>query len=184
MHLEEVPEDEAAVFSYRLTGTLKPSSAHEAALLWRGGLFIVTTNELDEEALSNAALLAGYQGQHQVERGFRFLKDPAFLASALFLRTPRRVMALLMVMTLCLMVYAALQWRIRRGLAAAAATIADQKGKPTGRPTARWVFYVFEGIDVLAVAGRRMVLNLKEGHKTVLAVLGSRYRIYYQSHAP
>lgn len=175
---------EAASFSYRLTGDLVLSSEHEAALVWRGGLFIVTTNELDEEVLSNEALLAGYKGQHQVERGFRFLKDPVFLASALFLRTPRRVMALLMVMTLCLLVYAALEWRIRRGLGETEEVIADQKGKPTSRPTTRWVFYVFEGIDVLAVGDQRLVLNLSAAHETVLSVLGSRYRMYYQSQAP
>lgn len=184
MRLAEEAVTETATFSYCLNGNLVPSSEHEAALIWRGGLFIVTTNELDEEALSNEALLAGYQGQHQVERGFRFLKDPVFLASAIFLRTPPRVMALLMVMTLCLMVYAALEWRIRQGLDEAEATIADQKGKPTARPTARWVFYVFEGIDVLAIGGERLVLNLRAPHETVLHVLGLRYRTYYQSHAP
>ena len=170
--------------SYRLDGKLIPSSEREAEMVWRGGLFIVTTNELDETALSNAALLAGYKGQHQVERGFRFLKDPAFLASALFLRTPERVMALLMVMTLCLMVYASLEWRIREGLREQGEAIPDQKGKPTRRPTARWVFYVFEGIHVLVVGEQRLVLNLKEPHEIILRVLGSRYCLYYQSHAP
>ena len=41
------------------------------------------------------------------ERGFRFLKDPMFLASTLFLKKAQRIMALLFVMTLCLLVYAA-----------------------------------------------------------------------------
>jgi transposase len=42
-----------------------------------------------------------------VERGFRFLKDPPFLASSLSLKKPERLMALLMVMTGCLLVYVA-----------------------------------------------------------------------------
>lgn len=42
-----------------------------------------------------------------MERGFRFLKDPMFLASTLFLKKAQRIMALLFVMTLCLLVYAA-----------------------------------------------------------------------------
>ena len=46
--------------------------------------FILATNELDEEALSDTEVLVGYQGQGLVERGFRFLKDPMFLASSLF----------------------------------------------------------------------------------------------------
>ena len=52
--------------------------------------------------------------QQKVERGFRFLKDPVFLSSTLFLKTPRRIMALMAVMTLCLLVYAAVQWRVRQ----------------------------------------------------------------------
>ena len=39
------------------------------------------------------------------ERGFRFLKDPLFFASSLFLKNPKRIMALLMVMLLSLLVY-------------------------------------------------------------------------------
>ena len=53
-------------------------------------------------------MLAGYKGQARAERGFRFLKDPQFLASSLYLKKPERIMALLMVMTVCLLVYAAL----------------------------------------------------------------------------
>ena len=39
-------------------------------------------------------------------------------------------MALLMVMTVCLLVYAALQYCIRQALKAHQATFPDQKGKP------------------------------------------------------
>ena len=54
-------------------------------------------------------LLDGYKGHVQAERGFRFLKDPQFLASSLYRKKPERIMALLMVMTVCLLVYAALE---------------------------------------------------------------------------
>ncbi len=40
-----------------------------------------------------------------VERGFRFLKDPIFFTSTLFLKKPERIEALLMVMTLSLLIY-------------------------------------------------------------------------------
>ena len=46
-------------------------------------------------------MLNGYKGQARAERGFRFLKDSQFLASSLYLKKPERVMALLMVMTVC-----------------------------------------------------------------------------------
>ncbi len=62
------------------------------------------------------------------------------MASTLFLKSPKRIMALMAVMTLCLMVYAALEHRIRQGLAEHRPTFPDQKGNPAECPTARWVF--------------------------------------------
>ena len=81
-------------------------------------------------------MLGAYKAQgSKVERGFRFLKDPMFLASTLYLKRVERLMALLMVMTVCLLVYAALEHRIRKTLAEHDESVPDQKGKPTRRPT-------------------------------------------------
>jgi len=87
-----------------------PSEERIARLLKRKSLFIVATNELDDETLSPEEMLEGYKGQVQVERGFRFLKDPQFMASSFFLESERRIMALLMVMTLCLLVCESRVW--------------------------------------------------------------------------
>lgn len=80
------------------------------------GYFILSTNELDQNSLHAGELLSAYKSQQQVEGGFRFLKSPEFLVSSLYLKKPERIEALLMVMTLCLMVYAAIQHRIRHEL--------------------------------------------------------------------
>jgi len=165
-----------------LEGRLVPSKERIAKLLKRKSLFIVATNELDEDKLSAEEMLEGYKGQVQVERGFRFLKDPRFMASSFFLESERRIMALLMVMTLCLLVYSALEWRIREGLQAQDLAFPDQKGNPTQRPTARWVFERFLGIHVLFEGQRRLVLNMKERHQIILTVLGKRYDRLYASH--
>ena len=178
---EITPTDEV---SYRIRGEAVVSRARQAKLIARKSMFILATNELDEEALPAEQVLSAYKGQAKVERGFRFLKDPVFLASSLFLKNEKRIMALLMVMTICLLVYAALEWRIRQGLKQQGQSIPDQKGKPTQRPTARWVFYSFEGIHVLLVGRKQLVLNLQERHEVVLAVLGERYQSKYQSHSP
>jgi transposase len=53
-------------------------------------------------ALTDAEVVAGYKGQSAVERGFRFLKDPVFFVSSLFVKKPSRLQGLLMVMTLAL----------------------------------------------------------------------------------
>jgi transposase len=165
-------------------GTLMPSEERKAEILKQKSLPVVATNELDKEELPAEELLRGYKGQAQVERGFRFLKDPQFMASSFYLQSERRIMALLMVMTLCLMVYSALEWRIREGLQAQDLTFPDQKGNPTQRPTARWVFESFLGIHVLFEGQRRLVLNMKERHTPILTVLGQRYERLYASRPP
>ena len=102
-----------------------PSEEQKAQILKKKSLFILATNELilamgelDEETLPAEDLLRGCKGQVRVERGFRFLKEPWFMASSIYLQNEKRIMALLMVMTLCLLVYSALEWRIREGLQA------------------------------------------------------------------
>ena len=141
----------------------------------------LATNDTKGAVLSDEQVLEAYRkDQQKVERGFRFLKDPLFMASTLFLKTPRRIMALMAIMTLCLMVYAALEHRIRQSLAQQSQTFPNQKGKPTERPTARWVFQSFMDIHVLLVAPfTEVVPNLKAHHRALLALLGERYVTLY-----
>jgi transposase len=123
----------------------------------------------------------GYKGQARAERGFRFLQDPQFLASSLSLKKPERIMALLMVMTVCLLVYAALEYRIRTVLKEQEATFPDQTGKRMQNPTARWVFHDFVGIHVLYIPGQGlMMLNLTDEHQHLLQLLGKRYAWFYR----
>ncbi|MBO9497020.1 IS1634 family transposase [Thalassotalea sp. G20_0] len=110
------------------------------------GCFIPGTNELDQNCMNATELLSTYKSQQQVEGGFRFLKSPDFLVSSLYLKKAERIEALLMVMTLCLMVYAAIQHRIRHELKKQSRVFSNQKKKPCQNPTARWVFFCFQGI--------------------------------------
>jgi transposase len=92
---------------YHITGALASRLTDRQARGDQQSCFILATNELDEGQLSSQAVLDGYKGQASAARGFRFLKAPQFLASSLYLKKPERIMALLMVMTVCLLVYAA-----------------------------------------------------------------------------
>ena len=166
---------------YHIAGALASRLTDRRARVDQQSCFILATNELDEDQLSSQAVLDGYKGQAQAERGFRFLKDPQFLASSLYLKKPERIMALLMVMTVCLLVYAALEYRIRTALKEYGATFPDQKGKHIQNPTARWVFHYFVGIHVLRIPGHPyIVLNLTEEHLHLLQLLGKRYVWFYR----
>ena len=98
-------------------------------------------------------MLGRYKDQTRtVERGFRSLQDPLFFASSTFLKRPERVMAL------ALLVYALGEWALRRGLAETGSSLPNQKGRPTQRPTLRWVFQLFIWVRLLG-AGRYYLLE-------------------------
>jgi transposase len=165
---------------YQIEGALASSIAAHAALVAQQSCFILATNALDDRTLPPLELLEGYQGQQHVERGFRFLKDPRFLAASLYLKKPERIMALLMVMTVCLLVYAALEYRIRTGLTTSQATFPSQTGQPVQNPTARWVFQYFGGIHLLRIPGEgAFVLNVNDQHRQLLRILGRAYEAFY-----
>jgi transposase len=169
-----------AGYDYHLELNLacRPEQHHQR--VWRKSCFILATNQTDTEALTDDELLAAYKDQQNVERGFRFFKDPQFMAATLFLKSPQRIMALMMIMTLCLMVYAALEYRIRQALADHECVFPNQKNQPTTTPTARWVFHYFTGIHLLIIAQlNSLVLNLNEHHIALLTLLGERYERLY-----
>jgi transposase len=175
------PGAQPAQLVYHIAGALASRLTDRQARVDQQSCFILATNELDEGPLSPQAVLDGYKGQARAERGFRFLKAPQFLASSLYLKKPERIMALLMVMTVCLLVYAALEYRIRTALKDTEVTFPDQKGRRIQNPTARWVFHYFVGIHVLYIPGQGlMVLNLTDEHWHLLELLGKRYAWFYR----
>jgi transposase len=110
----------------QIAGTLASSLAARQALIDQPSCFMLATNELDAPPLPPQQLWEGYNGQTHVERGLRFLKNPEFVASSLDLNKPERIMALLMVMTVCVFVYAALEYRSRQALQGHDATFPNQ----------------------------------------------------------
>ena len=140
--------------------------------LFKQSLFIIATNLEVKTIEQQEELLNIYKAQHNVERGFRFIKDPSIVASSFFVQKPERVEALMFVMTTCLLIYAALEYRIRKLLEDNDKSVPDQKGKQTKRPTARWVFQLFTGIHVLTLPdGKKLILNMKEEHRDLLSLL-------------
>jgi transposase len=144
------------------------------------GMFILATNDTDNRELSMVALLEHYKFQQKVERGFRFLKSPEFLTSSIFLKKPQRIEALLMIMTLSLLVYASLEHKIREQLTQSDAFFPSMvKNKTTTKPTARWVFLKFAGIDILEFDHQRFITGVQEHQARLLKLLGRPYESIY-----
>lgn len=175
----------AQIVGWQVTGQLTVKEEVVEERRQRLGRFIIATNVLDEETLPHTQLLNVYKQQGSaVERGFRFLKDPLFFADSLFLKSPARIMAMIMIMGLALLVYALAERQIRRQLAAQNETIPDQTGKPTQRPTMRRIAQIFEGVDLLIIQHNdqivaRQILNMTDVRRKIVGLLGPEVAYCY-----
>jgi transposase len=153
---------EKVVTGYYIKASFTRSTEVIAKIINSKGRFILATNNLDITKTSDEEMLSEYKEQQNVESGFRFLKDPWFMVDSVFLKLPRRVEALMMVMTLCLMVYNVAQYRLREALKLQAETWPNQLGKATNKPTIRWVFQIMEGIGIVRFFKKNIVQPVKE----------------------
>jgi transposase len=169
---------------WQVAATVAVEAEAVTHVVQRKASFLVATNVLDASQLSDQDLIQTYKEQHSVERGFSFLKDPLFLASSIFVKTPSRIVALSLVMVLCLLVYRLAEHRLRAQLAATGQTVPSQLKQPTDRPTMRWMFQCFEGISLVAVTlsngpPHREIAGLEPLHAQVVRLLGASCATLY-----
>lgn len=164
---------------YKVETTFTRNTAAIGALINSKGRFILATNDLDIEGYPDANMLREYKEQQSVEGGFRFLKDPWFMVDSVFLKLPRRIESLMMVMSLCLMVYNVAQYRLREALKLQEETLPNQLGKEVKTPTMRWIFQIMEGIGIvrfweenLRKPIRELITNLNNLRKKIILLMG------------
>ncbi len=86
---------------WQIQARMRPDVDHMESAKRYHACFVLGTN-ISPFDVSNLDVIAGSKGQAQVEGGLRFLKDPLFFVSSLFVKKPCRISGLLMVMTLAL----------------------------------------------------------------------------------
>ena len=149
------------------------------------GRFVLATNVLDKEELSDESMLFEYKEQCEIERGFRFIKNDTFGLDEVYLKKPERIGALMAIMTLCLFIYGLAQYRLREVLKTENEVLPDQKKKPTQTPTLLWIFTLFSAVIMVnlqshaEVGGKRIVLNLHPVHKKIILLFGEQARKIY-----
>jgi len=147
------------------------------------GRFILSTNELDKKELPDNEILKEYKAQSGTERGFKFIKDDSFELDSIFLKKPERIEALMMIMTLCLMIYGVSQYTLRNALQAAKESIPDQKRKETDTPSMKWVYFLFSGVHELTInlegQLKKLVINVNPILKKIVSYFGERARQIY-----
>lgn len=170
------PGADKAVVGYKIQASL--SSCLEKIQLEKQklGRFILATNQLDKKNLDNHNVLIQYKEQSCVESGFKFIKNNAFELDSFYLKKPKRIGALMMIMTLCLMVYNFAQYQLRKCLDEHNEVLPNQVGKPITNPTMKWIAELMHMIAVVTIrsdnTSHRIVTNLKKVHERIIIYFG------------
>lgn len=138
------------------------------------GCFVLITNEPfeSEGGMSSLDLLRLYKDQHSIEQNFGFLKDP-LIVNALFLKSPKRIEALGLILVLALMVWRLMERTMRMSLRESGSKVTGWDKKPTSRPTSFMMTTKFLSIIVLRLGGRRRLGNpLRTVQADYLHILG------------
>ena len=173
-------KDTSGEISYQISATVSQDESKINTELLSAGRFIIATNVLDSQELSNDSMLSEYKAQQSCERGFSFLKDPLFFADSIFLKSPERIESLGMIMGLCLLVYTLAQRHIRNALLESKSTIKNQLGKATNRPTLRWIFQCFQCIHLVTLNQEKHISNWNKDRDFILSLLPDDCLRYYQ----
>jgi transposase len=146
----------------------------------REGRFVLATNVLEVQHLSDAELLRAYKGQPVAELSFKWAKNPAAIAP-IFLETPTRIAALGCLYLIALLVYTLVERHVRKRLADRGETLPDRPA-PSQRPTARTVFHLMRNIAVVTLQwawpSYRQVTTLNAHQLHVIRLLGYEPTIY------
>ena len=146
----------------------------------RAGPFIFATNLLDSNELTHDSILSEYKAQQSCQRGFAFLKDPLFCADSIFLKSPERIESLGMIMGLYLLVYTLAQRQIRTAVRESKSTVKNQLGKPTDRPTLRWIFPCFQSIYLVTLNQEKHICYWTQERDFIVNLLPEHCFPYYQ----
>ena len=164
---------------YQITGKIEIRESVISAESIKASRFILATNIIDKNEGSQRQILSEYKAQQSNERGFRFLKDPLFFTSSVFVKKTERVEAIAMMMGVCLLVYNLAQRKLRQELESANESIRNQVKKFTNKPTMRWVFQMFQAVHLVTMNGEERVSNLTKERQQILNYLGKVCGQYY-----
>jgi len=147
------------------------------------GLFVLITSLMDRKRRSSKDILERYKGQGNVERIFKFIKNPSWVGS-FCLKKPERIAALGYLVLISAMIYTLWERRVRKALTNSdIAPVEGLNRQKTRKPTAFALQKVMSSIMVLSkiTDGRRSVWlpkPLKFNQKRILELSGFSDEIY------
>ena len=116
-----------------------------------------------------------------MEQNFGFLKDPV-IVNALFLKSPRRIEALGLILVLALMIWRLMERTMRVSLKESNSKVVGWNNRQTSRPTSFMMTTKFVSVIVIRTAERRFLAEpLDPIQERYLQILGLSAGCFHQS---
>lgn len=170
------------VFRIKVEVSQRNESAWQTALA-RASTFVLITNVLNERKLPAQDVLMQYKNQNSVEMRFRFLKNPTML-DGIYVQKPERVKALGYLFLMALLIFALMERRVRKNLAAEN-RILDLGYRKVDRPTGMIILDEFKQVGIVDIYDantghlcRQMPSNITDLVKDFLYLSGFNEAIY------
>ena len=113
--------------------------------------YVIATNDLEHD-FTMADLLSIYKRQSVIERKWRVLKDPTLMVNAIYLKTPRRIEALMWVLSIALLIFSACEYMVRKTMKENELTIPNpEHKKQQDQPTLNRLFKYMENCHLSLV---------------------------------
>lgn len=177
-------ESGKVLVSVKVTADVAINKEKVAQKLEQEMMYIIVTNDTDRE-WTMGELLATYKRNSVIERNWRCCKNPKFFVDSIYLKSPSRIDALLWLMSIALLVYAAMEYKIRKVMRENSLEIPSiVKGRVEKQPTMiRLLQYVGNSrISVVKASnGPVYITNLKPPLQNILIALGEKWCEYFNS---
>jgi transposase len=143
---------------YGLKAALTEQSALIAHKRAEADCFVLLTNVPTAGSLAHRAeeVLRAYKDQQGIEQNYGFLKDP-LIVNSLFLKKPKRIEALGLVLLLALLLWRLMERQRRDHVETTGTPLTGWDKKATERPTAFMMTTKFAGVLVLKVGPQRQL---------------------------
>ncbi len=173
------------VVGVKVTANVSIDNERVTQALEKSLMFVIATTDLKRE-WTKAELLRIYRKQSTVESGWRMMKSKKIMVDALYLQLPSRISALMWLMTLALLIFAATEYEIRQVMEQKQLTIptVDQRHRE-GRPTLMRLFqYIANSgihLTIIRKIGSITISGLTQDLKQILNALGKDWTTYFLS---
>jgi len=144
-------------------------------------MFVLITNVLDEQGMSNVDVLQAYKEQIEVEYRFRFLKSPYFVGPV-YLQHTDRVEAFGCLMLMAVVLYATFEYMIRAQMAKESEPLILPGKRKSMCPTATSMLEMFDGVSMVLVHLDEQVIRkgpqVDGQRQRILEMLGAGTSVY------